>query len=285
MYYLLLLLLYPIALLPFPVLYLLSDIVYIIIYRIAGYRKKVVYDNLKQAFPEKTDSEIRLIMKRFYHNFCDQWFEMIKLLTISKEALNKRMKGDWEILQELDKQEINTYLLSGHTFNWEWANVAFQHNIPQQFIGVYMPVKNKGVERLITKLRTSGGGWMISMKAKKGFQRLQQVRHATGLIADQNPSNLNSAIWLPFMHREAPFFRGPELLARRDNAAVVFVGIKKIKRGYYRIKFQTLTKNAAEMQSGGIMRLYVQFMEEQLRKQPENWLWTHKRWKHSKGIS
>ncbi len=285
MYYLLLFFLYPISLLPFPVLYLLSDVIYIVVYRIARYRKNVVLDNLKHAFPEKTDDEIKLIMKRFYRNFCDQWLEMIKLLSISKDSLNKRVTGNWEVLQEFDKQDINTYVLLGHTFNWEWGSVACQYNIPQQFVGVYMPVKNKGVEKLITRLRTLGGGWLISMKAKKGFQKLQGVRHVTGLIADQNPSNNNSAVWLPFMHREAPFFRGPELMARRDNAAIVFAGIKKIKRGYYQVRLQTLTKNAAEMQTGGIMRLYVQFMEEQLRKQPENWLWTHKRWKYTKGIS
>jgi KDO2-lipid IV(A) lauroyltransferase len=204
------------------------------------------------------------------------------LLTISEKELNRRVKGNWEVFRKLNDEGVNAYALLGHTFNWEWANVACQYNAPQQFAGVYMPVKNEGLNRLMEKMRTRGGGWLISMKGKKAFQRLEGVRYIVGLIADQNPSNLNGAVWLPFMNREAPFYKGPETLARRARAAVVTAGIKRTGRGYYEINLQLLIKDASLLTEGEIMKYYVLFMEQQLREQPSNWLWTHKRWKHKR---
>lgn len=282
MYYLLLILLYPLALLPMRVLYLLSDVVYVLLYHILGYRKQVTVDNLRNAFPEKCNADIQQIMKRFYRNFCDQWIETLKMLTISEKELNKRVKGNWEVFKQLDVEGRNTYALLGHTFNWEWANLACQYNSPQQFAGVYLPVDNKGFNRLLYRMRTRGGGWLISMKEKRGFQRLQQVRYIVGLIADQNPSNLSVATWLPFMHREAPFFKGSDQLPRRAKAAVVFAGIKKLKRGYYEVNLQLLADDASKLAENEILQPYVAFMETQLRAQPDNWLWTHKRWKHQR---
>lgn len=279
MYYVLLILLYPLALLPLGVLYILSDVAYVLMYYVVGYRKKVVLSNLQHAFPEKSAAEINDIMQGCYRNFCDQWIETLKLLTITPQQLNKRITANWEVFHQLNEEGLNTYALLGHTYNWEWANVACQYNNRQQFAGVYMPVKNKGFDRLMLRLRSRGGGWLISMKAKKGFQRLNGVRYIVGLIADQNPSNLQTAQWLPFMHRMAPFFKGPDQLARRARAAVVFVGIQKLRRGHYHIDLQLVSKDASQM-GEGIMPAYAAFMERQLRAQPENWMWTHKRWKH-----
>ncbi len=283
MYYLLLAIFYPLSLLPLRVLYMLSNVLYVFVYHIAGYRKSVVWDNLQHAFPGKTAAELRQIQKNFYRNFCDQWMETLKLLSISRTQLNKRMRGNWEVFEQLDKEEKNTYALLGHTFNWEWANVACQFNAPQTFAGIYMPVKNRAFDRLMQKLRLRGGGLLISMMSKKsGFQQLHDRRYIMGLIADQNPSNLKSAVWLPFMHREAPFFKGPEQLARRDKAAVVFAGIKKVKRGYYEVRLEKIISDASQTESGSIMQQYVAFMEKQLHEQPANWLWTHRRWKYRK---
>lgn len=280
MYYLLLILLYPLALLPLRVLYVLSDILFVVIFHIIGYRKEVVLDNLRHAFPEKSIREIKSIRRRFYRSFCDQWIETLKLLTITQSELNKRLTANWELLHELYAEGRNTYILLGHTFNWEWGNVAMQFNNEQQFAGVYMPSESAAVDRLIMRMRTRGGGWMISMKAKKGMQRLEGVSHIMGLIADQNPSNLNAVIWLPFMHREAPFFRGTEQMARRAKGAVVFLGIRKIRRGYYKMEMQLYAKDASTTNTGEITKAYVSFLEQQLKQQPENWMWTHRRWKH-----
>ncbi|WP_276132836.1 lysophospholipid acyltransferase family protein [Polluticoccus soli] len=282
MYYLLLVLLYPISLLPLQVLYLLSDLFYIIVYHLVGYRKAIVMDNLQHAFPQKTEQELLAIRKEFYRNFCDQWIETIKLLSISQKELNKRVTGNWEVFHQVDAKEKNTYALLGHTFNWEWANVVCQYNVAQQFVGFYMPATSEAFDKLMIKARTRSGAWLISMKAKKAMQRLEGVRYIVGLVADQNPSALQHAVWLNFMNRETAFFNGPEKLARRAKAAVVFAGINKVKRGYYNIHLHLLTEDASHTENGFVMQQYVQFMVQQLHSQPANWLWTHKRWKHKR---
>jgi KDO2-lipid IV(A) lauroyltransferase len=154
------------------VLYVLSDLLYLLVYKLMGYRKDVTFDNLRHAFPEKYPDEIRTIMDDFYHHLFDQAVELLKLLTISEKELNRRVKGNWEVFRQLNDEGINAYALLGHTFNWEWANVACQYNAPQQFAGVYMPVKNEGLNRLMEKMRTRGGGWLISMisTARFGFR-------------------------------------------------------------------------------------------------------------------
>lgn len=283
MYYLLLLFLYPLSLLPLAVLYVLSDGLYWLLFYVIGYRKAIVRDNLKHAFPDKTEEERNAILKLFYKSFCDQWIETLKLLSISKTALNKRVTGNWEVFKMLDEEGKNTYALLGHTFNWEWANVVCQLNSPQQFAGVYLPLENKAFDRLMHYIRTRSGGMLISMKAlKSGLQQIAGKRHIIGMIADQNPSVTEVALWLPFMHRDAPFFRGPEQMARRARGAVVFAGIKKIKRGYYEVKLELMCHDASETNAEDITRQYVAFMERQLRNQPENWLWSHRRWKHTR---
>jgi KDO2-lipid IV(A) lauroyltransferase len=280
MYYLLLVIVYPIALLPLRLLYLLSDLFFFILYYLLDYRKKIVLDNLKHAFPEKSDNELKRIRRKFYRSFCDQWIETLKLLTISEKELNKRLTANWELLHQLYAEGRNTYIMLGHFFNWEWGNVAMQYNNEQQFAGVYLPLANEAFDKLMMRARTRGGGWMISMKAKKGMQKLEGTSHIVGLIADQNPSNLKAVTWLPFMNRKAPFFKGTEQMARRAKGAVVFLGIKKIKRGYYHMNMELCTKDASEAEAGDITKAYVNFMEQQLRAQPENWLWTHRRWKY-----
>lgn len=286
MYYVLLAIIYPLSILPLRILYLLSDFAFFILYYVTGYRKGVIQDNLLHAFPEKSPQEIAHIQKAFYRSFCDQWIETIKLLSISRKELNRRITGNWEVFEQLNAAGKNTYALLGHTYNWEWANVVCQYNAPQQFAGIYLPVSNQAFDRLMQKIRSRSGGWLISMKAiKTGLQQVQGTRHIIGMIADQNPSDPDVAMWLPFMHREAPFFRGPEQMARRAKGAVVFAGIQKVKRGYYRITLEKKWDDASVTETGDITRAYVAFMEQQLRAQPENWLWSHRRWKHKKKVS
>ncbi len=280
-YYLLLILLYPFSLLPLRILYIFSDVAFLFLYYLPGYRKELVRRNLMQAFPEKTADEIAHIMRLFYRSFADQWIETLKLLSISPKELGRRVSGNWEVFRELNGRRKNTYVLLGHTFNWEWANVACQHQAPQQFAGVYLPLTSKPFDRLMRKIRTRGGGWLISMKAlRAGLLQVKDVRHIIGMIADQNPSVTEVALWLPFLNRDAPFFRGPGQMAVRAKGAVVFAGIRKVKRGYYHVTLETVTEDASQTAPGEIIRQYVAFMERQIILQPENWLWSHNRWKH-----
>jgi KDO2-lipid IV(A) lauroyltransferase len=241
----------------------------------------VVRSNLTHAFPEKSAEEIEGIMKRFYRSFCDQWIETAKLMTMSRQALNKRMKGNWEVLQQLAAEGKNTYLLTGHTFNWEWANAAVAINSPQTYACVYLPLSSGAFDKLMLHIRTRLGPVMISMKGLlSGFKKLAGKQYILGLAADQNPAVVEVADWLPFMHREAPFFRGPEQMPRRAKAAVVLIGIRKERRGHYVATLERLCDDASQAEPGAILKGYVSFIERQMAIQPENWLWSHWRWKH-----
>ena len=279
MYYLLLFIFYPLSLLPLQVLYLLSDLFFVIVYHLLGYRRQLVYDNLQHAFPQKTETELKSIAKQFYRNFCDQWIETIKLLSISEKELNRRMAGNRQVFHQLHKEGKNTYALLGHSFNWEWANVVCQYNCEQQFYGVYMPVTNTGFDRLMQRIRTRSGAKLISMKAKRGFQQLSGP-YIVGLMADQNPPVVKAATWYSFMNRQAPFFNGPEMLAQRAKTAIIFTSIRKIRRGHYQISLHRFADDASTLAKGALMNAYVRFMEEEIKAQPANWLWTHNRWKH-----
>lgn len=283
MYHLLLIVLYPLSLLPMPLLYGISSATRIVMFGILGYRKKIVADNLAYAFPEKTGEERVQIQCSFERNFCDQWVETLKALSISKAALEKRVTGNWEVFEDLAREGKDTYVLLGHFFNWEWASIACQWAAPQQFSGVYLPLNSPAFDRLMQRIRARGGAWLISMKAvREGMERLQGVRYLLGLIADQNPSQPDKALWLPFMHREAPFFLGPEGMAQRAGGAVVFAAVQRAGRGRYQVAFERKWDNARDAAPGEITRAYVAFLEAELRAQPDNWLWSHRRWKHTR---
>ncbi len=275
--------LYLISLLPLRMLYGLSDSVFFILYYLVGYRKEVVLDNLRHAFPEKPEAELQAIQKANYKNFCDQWAETLKLLSISQKELNNRITANWEVFHELGKEGKNTHALLGHCFNWEWANVACAWNVQQQFAGVYLPLSNKSFDKLMLRIRSRSGALLISMKAlKRGLVALKGKQYILAQMADQNPSVTEVAEWLPFMNREAPFFKGTEQMARRSKSAVVFADIRKIKRGHYHIHLHRFCEDASQTKEGTVLKGYVRFMEEQLKNQPENWMWTHRRWKHTR---
>lgn len=282
MYYLLLVILYPISWLPFFLLYRISDLGYFIIYHILGYRKEVVWDNLKHAYPAKTDAELERIRRKFYLNFCDQWIETIKLLSISPEALNRRFRADWSIAQRVLAAKSPAYLLIGHCFNWEWATSAMAQNIPGgKFVALYLPLTSPAFDRLMLKLRSRTGAVMVSMKnLKGGLQKAAGLNHVLGLAADQNPAVTEVADWISFMHRPAPFFRGPDQMPRRAKAPVMMGGVRKVKRGYYEATLEVLTMDASQLGQGEVLRAYVKFLEDALEAQPEIFLWSHRRWKH-----
>jgi len=278
---LLLAVLYPLSWLPMPVLYGLSGLVRAVLFSTVGYRRTVVAENLAHAFPEKSERERARIQRGFERNFCDQWVETLKALSVSKSSLQKRVSGNWEVFEQLHREGRNAYALLGHFFNWEWASLACQWRAPQQFAGVYLPLSSPAFDRVMQRIRTRGGGWLISMKAlRAGMQRLRGVPHIIGLIADQNPSQPSTALWLPFMHREAPFFTGPETMARRGGGALVFAAVRRAGRGRYQIVLEKAWDDARGAALEEITQAYVSFLEKELRAQPDNWLWSHRRWKH-----
>ncbi|WP_018616040.1 lysophospholipid acyltransferase family protein [Segetibacter koreensis] len=281
MYYLLYGLLYTFSLLPWKVLYLLSDGVYLLVYYIIGYRREVVMNNLLIAFPEKTEQERVAIAKQFYHSFLDTFIETIKFLSVSDKEFSKRLTGNFEVLSDLYSTGQNIQLHSGHFFNWEYMNWGIARNSPYPLIGVYAPVSNKAFDKIILKMRSRYKGILVSTyEFKTRFHQLAKNRYALALMADQNPGNFTNSYWVSFLGRKTPFITGPEKSARINNTAIVFANFYKVKRGYYNVQFQLFTTSPRDLERGESTKKYAAYIEACIRKRPANYLWSHKRWKY-----
>jgi Kdo2-lipid IVA lauroyltransferase/acyltransferase len=282
MYYLVYGILYLVSLLPMGVLYLMSDCIYGIIYHGIGYRRKVVMDNLRLAFPEKTEAELVRIAKKFYHNFIDSFIEVIKLISVSESWLQKRFTADAQVLDELYATGKSCQMHLGHTFNWEWGHIVLTNLTRYKILVVYMPISNKIFERLFYQLRTRNGNeFLPATGVKEAIIPYLSSQHLIGLIADQSPGNLKSAYWIDFMGRLTPFASGPEKAARNGNLPVVFASIHKPRRGHYHGSIQLATMDASSLPEGELTRKYVRYLESVIREQPDMWLWSHRRWKHA----
>lgn len=277
--------LYLISALPFPVFYLLSDGVYFLLYRVIGYRKKVVYENLKNSFPNKTHQELKHIEKQFYKYLCDLFLETLKTLTISKEeaikrcAFNDKTKA---IFKELNDRKQSCILVMGHFGNWEWAGNSFSLINPQQLYVIYHPLSNKHFDKLMYDMRTRFGTKLYAMKeAMREMIRNRNEVNATAFIADQTPSP-EGAYWTTFLNQDTPVFWGTEKIAQKLNYPVVYVTVNRIKRGYYEVNTEYLVMDPKSTKEGEISELHTRKLEQDIIAQPEIWLWSHRRWKHQR---
>ena len=281
MYYLVYGIFYLLSLLPWKVLYFIGDGIYALVYYVFGYRKQVVSNNLLIAFPEKTEKERTRIAKDFYHNFIDTFIETIKLISVSSKTFDKHCKvSGIEEVNKLQATGQSVQLHSGHFFNWEFVNLGMSRHLSYPFIGVFQPLSNKAFNKLIIKLRSKFGTILVSVpEFKNSFHQYTKEPYALGLVADQNPSNPNNAFWIPFFGKMAPFVKGPEKGAQRMNTAVVMVEFYKVKRGYYNIDCTVLTTKPKEMPEGELTKKLIEFIEAAVRRNPSNYLWSHRRWK------
>ncbi|WP_298237998.1 lysophospholipid acyltransferase family protein [uncultured Algibacter sp.] len=289
MQFLVYILVYPflwlISILPFKLLYLFSDFLYVIVYYIVGYRKKVVYENLKLVFPEKREIEIKRISNKFYHHFCDLIVESIKSLTISEAEMKKRFKfTNVELIRELEKKQRNTILMCAHYGNFEWIFIL-QTYIKSKGYGVYKPLANKYFDALIKRKRAKYNSYLISTKeAIPSLIRAKRNNELTisGFVADQSPRLDKAFYWNEFMGVNTPVHTGAEMLAKKLDMPVVFFAVNKIKRGYYETTFETITTTPKDYKNYEITNKYLKLVEAQIYKAPEFYFWTHKRWKHRK---
>ncbi|MDB5191529.1 MAG: KDO2-lipid lauroyltransferase, partial [Segetibacter sp.] len=274
---------YLLSLLPWRVLYFISDCLYAVLYYVVGYRKQVVMHNLLLAFPEKTEAERLRIAKDFYHNFLDNFIEVIKLLHISEKEFRSRIKSNVEVLNALEGQVPNVAIASAHFFNWEYANLAISLESRFQLLTVYMPVKNKAFDKLMYKMREKFGAKLIPAtppaEFRKAFLQHARTSYALGLVSDQNPGNPNNAYWLPFFGRLTPFVKGAEKSAKSAKSGVVFLHFYKIKRGYYGFEYKLVTTDAKSYEDGQLTKELIRLTEAAIRRFPSNYLWSHRRWK------
>lgn len=284
-YYLTLPFIYFLAVLPFPALYLLSDFFYFLLYHVLGYRKKVVLTNLRNSFPGKSEQEIQALCKTFYKYFCDLFLETFKTLTISKANMLKHCSLHPEAAKIFDSfaaANQSIIIVMGHKGNWEWAGNTFGLCCKHQLYVIYHPLGNPYFNRLIYKMRTRFGNKLIAMKDT--FRDMVQNRNelnATAFIADQTPLP-DKAYWMTFMNQDTPVFFGTEKIAQKMKYPIVYVAVEKIKRGYYTLTADVLKTPPFTTIEGEITEAHTKRLEEDIIKQPETWLWTHRRWKHSR---
>ncbi|HEV8284790.1 MAG TPA: lysophospholipid acyltransferase family protein [Chitinophagaceae bacterium] len=280
MYYIVYGLLYTISLLPLRVLYLISDFAYFLLYYIIGYRKQVVFSNLKQAFPEKSEEERKKIAKKFYRNFTDNFIEFIKLISASTDYINKHFYGDYSLLNVLNNQGKRGQILLAHNFNWEWGCLAVASKVKQLFLVVYMPIGSKPIDKLFMKIRSKTGAILLpATDMRNAIIPYRNKLYLLILVADQNPGNPKSALWYNFFGKPTPFVKAPESGARRGNAPVLFTKFIKERRGYYKVFFEMGEENPAALNEGELTRKYVDYLHDFISEYPEMWLWSHRRWK------
>lgn len=274
----------PISRLPFNVLYVFSDFLFLLMFHVVRYRKKVVHSNLRKSFPEKRDSEIIAIEKQFYRHFCDLVLESFKLFSISEEEIRKRMVFDNpEVLNNFLDQGKSVIVAGGHYGNWEMFAVASQLYWKHQGVALYKPLANPWFEHVMRATRGQFGLQMIPIqKTKEFFEQPQPKPTATIFGMDQSPSKVKSSHWMPFLGQDTAVIFGTEKYARTYNQPVIFGRILKVKRGYYRTHFELVSDNHTELPHAAIIEKVMRLLESDIRKEPQWWLWTHRRWKHKR---
>ena len=281
-------LLYACSLIPWPVMYLISDLLFLLAYHAAGYRKKVVMANLERAFPEKTDAERRAIARRFYRNFTDTIVETVKVISMSDREIASRFVAKPEMIGLIEDavKSGKTYQLHAmHNFNWEIVNLGLSKSLKVPFLGVYMPLRNRNLERIFKKIRSRYGTILVpATQFRDRFSEIEKkyegVPYALALVADQSPGKPGNASWLNFFDTPTAFVAGPEKAARERSLGVVFGNFYKVKRGCYTFDAMIATEDASLMQEGELTIAYVRYVEACIRNRPDNYLWSHRRWKH-----
>jgi Kdo2-lipid IVA lauroyltransferase/acyltransferase len=283
-FYLLYPFVYLISLLPLPVLYICSDFLYLLI-RLSGYRKKVIIQNLKNSFPEKSPEDIEKICREYYQYLCDLTLETLKTLNMNAALTNERVtfhNTPWLDKYYQEKQSI--IVVMGHYGNWEWAGPAFTLNTRFQLVVIYRPLSNVYFEKMMSGMRTRFGTRITPVdKTLRDMVTYRNEITATAFIADQTASRKN-AYWTTFLNQDTAVFTGPEKLAKKFNYPVVYMNLQRVKRGYYQITPELLFEKPANTEDNEITVGFTRRLESDILHDPVPWLWSHKRWKHKRTI-
>jgi Kdo2-lipid IVA lauroyltransferase/acyltransferase len=284
MYYIVYGALYLFSLLPFFVIHGISNVLAFVIYHFVGYRKKIVLGNLRIAFPNKTEAQRIKIAKQFYIYFTDTLLEMLKMISMTTAQINKHVTAEYELINQLAAEGYSVNLMAGHQFNWEFANHYYVTHLKIPFVGVYMPVGKSGgiMDKIIFNMRKRSGTILVSAtEFKHKAHQIFSQQFAMGLAADQNPGRTEKAFWVTYFGRPTPFIPGPEIAARRNNTAMVYIGFVRKKRGHYHFTCQLLCKDSKNTTEKELTILYKNKLEAHIKNHPANYLWSHKRFKYT----
>jgi KDO2-lipid IV(A) lauroyltransferase len=268
--------------LPFPVLYALSDFLFVVSFYIVQYRRKLVNKNLKKSFPEKSKEERNRIEKEFYKNLCDYAVEMLKLLTIPKDELSKRMVfKNPEVPERFREQNQSILFLASHQFNWEWLLVSASISFPMAIDFVYQPVNSKFFDDLSLQSRTRFGAYAIKRdEVAREIVKRKNILRGIASVADQYPGYGRDKKYVSkFLNQDTVFFYGTNQLAILTQYPAVYYEIKKIKRGFYEASPIIVALPPYEKTSDTVIENYVRIVERVIHANPSGWLWSHNRWK------
>lgn len=274
------------SLLPLSVLYMISDVMlYPIVYYIARYRLKVVRKNLRNSFPDKSHDELKNIEKKFYHHFADLIVEVVYGYRVGDEEMRERVVFEnVDLVEDLASKTHGVIAYLGHMGNWEWLvdlNKRFVNPTMVEY-NVYRQLKNPASDKMMLELRSKRGGECI--EKNQLLRKLVMLRRADhpfviGMLSDQKPSKRSSYAWTQFLNQETAFLDGSEVLAHKFGFSAVYAHIWSTKRGYYRIRFEQITDDPSTMQPEEMTKRYAELLEQNICAHPEQWLWTHNRWK------
>lgn len=287
LYYIVFAVWYVFSLLPLRIHYVLSDLLFWLLYGVVGYRKAVIRKNLRESFPEKSEEELRKIARGYYHFFCDYIVETIKMMTISKENIRRRLtfKGT-ELVDEIVESGQSCAVYLGHLCNWEWVTSLPLWVTPKAQCGqIYHPLENKEFDRLFLYSRQRFGATCIAMQdtlREIVNYRSKNQPVVIGYISDQVPFWTNIHHWVDFLHHDTPVLTGTERIAKKVNHAVFFLDVHRVRRGYYEAEFKLMTREPQKKDDFEITDIYFKLLEESIRRAPEFWLWSHNRWKRTR---
>lgn len=287
LYYIAYSFMYTLSLLPLRLLYCVSDFIYLILYKIVGYRVRLVRKSLRDSFPQKNETELRQIERDFYHWFCDYIVETIKLTSMSEKEMRRRMtfEGLEQFQESVGKGQSCTLCL-GHYCNWEWISSLGIH-IPEASVGgqIYHELESPAIDRAFLKIRSRFR--VNNIRMDNTFQQLtawhrQGSPHIVGYICDQAPGYNDMHCWPFFLNHDTPVYTGPEKISRIFGCAFFYLDITRPKRGYYHCRIVKITDSIAETDNFYPTLTFFRMLEESIERHPQYWLWSHNRWKRTR---
>lgn len=275
------------SLLPLRVLYVFSDFIFLLLYYFPTYRRKVVATNLKNAFPEKSDEELKSIEKKFYKHMADIFVETFKLIHMSEKEQQKRFTySNIEIIDKLRQEKRDIIAVLGHYNNWEWPTLL-PFFLKYKIVIIYKPLQNKYFNGFINKQRSKHGIVLTPMSQiirEIINYRKNDINTLSVFLSDQTPAKGEIKYWTTFLNQDTPVYLGVEKIASKYDMAVVFFHIQKVKRGYYNLNIELLFDHTAGLPDHLITEAHTRKLEDIIREKPEFWLWSHRRWKHKRPV-
>ena len=276
-----------IRIVPFRLIYMLSDFFYFLLYYVFRYRRSTVKTNLKNSFPKKTERELLQIEKDFYHHLCDVFFESVKMIYMPEKQIRKHCRfANREILDVYFQQGKSVIGISAHYGNWEWGLLSLSLHAPHRTLGIYKPLSAVRFEKIMRGVRGKFGMVLVPMKTTlKAILEHKNELSLTTFIADQTPLLDETVYWTNFMNQDTAVFTGPEKIARKMDFPMILFTIKKRKRGYYEVVISPINDSPKETSGTMLTEKYIRMMEQQINEEPEYWLWSHRRWKHKRVLT